>query len=158
MRPILVSAIVMVGSLAADVHAAAPRLILVTGPMLKRPVLLESWDENMRLMLAVANPASVAAEALPNRPFHKVALFWGPEWAEYITKGRSVKALRPEQGNQHARFYPAVGSSPPLFVFEDIPGPLGEGARKVGLVRSVEQRGLDVLAKRGIRVRIEEGP
>ena len=148
----LLAIITVVLASALSLSAAGPRLILVTGALLEGPTVLENWDDNVRLMGAVANPTTVEAGTLAGRPFYSLALFWGPEWAQYLNDGGSVAAVRPEQANQHARFYPAVGAAPALFVFEDQPGAAGHGVRMVGLVRAIDRGGLDVLAKAGLRV------
>jgi hypothetical protein len=149
----LLAVVTVVLASALSVSAAGPRLILVTSPLLERPAVLKNWEENVRLLGAVANPTIVEAGTLAGRPFYSLALFWGPEWAQYIDDGGSVTAVRPEQANQHARFYPAAGAAPALFVFEDQPGAAGHGVRIVGLVRAIDREGLDVLAKAGLRVR-----
>lgn len=151
----LVTVVAVMAASAMSLGAAGPRFILVTGTLLERPAVLDNWQENMDLMSAVTNPSSAGPAALANRPFYQLALFWGAEWVQYINEGRPVAPVKPEQGNQQARFYPVVGAAPALFVFEDMPGPLGNGARITGLVRSVGQEGLSLLARHGLRVRIE---
>jgi len=153
----LLGAATIILASALSLSAAGPRLILVTGALVERPAVLENWEDNVRLMGAVANPASVGPGTLVDRPFYSLALFWGPEWAEYMNDGGSVAAVKPEQASQHARFYPAVGAAPALFVFEDQPGAAGHGVRIAGLVRAIDRPGLDVLAKAGLRVRMDPG-
>jgi hypothetical protein len=138
-----------------NLSAAAPRLILVSGALLERPVLIEDWDDNMRIMAAVNSRTVAESESLENRPFYEFALFWGAEWVQYVNEGRPVAALKPEQATQHARFYPAVGAAPALFVFKDEPGEMQRGTQIMGLVRSVDQMALDVFARYGLRVRME---
>ena len=41
--------------LVAPAHAAAPNYILVNGPGLQQPVLLDDWSENLQLLLAIAH-------------------------------------------------------------------------------------------------------
>jgi hypothetical protein len=138
-----------------NLSAAAPRLILVSGALLERPVLIEDlWDTNL-ITAGVNNRAVAESEALENRTFYEFALFWGPEWVQYMKEGRPVAALKPEQATQHARFYPAMGAAPALFVFKDEPGEMQRGTKIMGLVRSVEQMALDVFARYGLRVRMD---
>jgi hypothetical protein len=104
---------------ASTLNAAAPRLALVSGALLERPVLIQDWDDTMRIMAGINNRASAPSDALTGRPYYELALFWGMEWVQYVNDGRPVTALKPEQANQHARFYPAVGMAPALVVFEN---------------------------------------
>jgi hypothetical protein len=93
--------------LAAPAAAAAPNYILVSGPGLRHPVLLANWNENLRLLLAVANsrPAgSALAKTLHGRRKLDLAEFWA--WSG---KPRPTKA---SDANQHGSFYPAHGSLP----------------------------------------------
>jgi hypothetical protein len=136
-------------------NAAAPRLILISGPLVARPVLIDDWNDTSRIMAGINDRAVAQSDALVDRPFYDLALFWGLEWVQYITDGRPLAALTPGQANQHARFYPAVGTAPALVVFRDEPGAMGGAARRMGLIRSVEQMTLDVFARYGLRVRME---
>jgi hypothetical protein len=96
--------------LAAPAAAAAPNYILVTGPGLPRPVLLDDWDENLALLSTLvdapkANRAVV--HGLARRPRFQLAEFWG--W------GDRPRPTRPSQANQHGSFYPAHGRRPAVF-------------------------------------------
>jgi hypothetical protein len=90
--------------LASTVEAAAPRYILVRGPGLKRPVLLENWEENLRLLVALVDAPRESRDALARRARFDLALFWG--WPE------RPRPTRPRDANQHGWFYPARGSLP----------------------------------------------
>ena len=148
------SVIAIVLASVVSLSAAAPRLILVRGALLERPVLIEDWEDNARIIAAINSPVVAEVEALASRPFYEFALFWGSEWVQHMNEGRPVAGLKPEQANQRGRLYPAVGAAPALFMFADEPGPMQRGTRIMGLVRSVEQEGLDVFAKYGLRVRM----
>jgi hypothetical protein len=123
--------------------------------LLERPVLIQDWDDTMRIMAGVNDRAIAASEAPTDRPYYDCALFWGMEWVKYISDGRPLFALKPEQATQHARFYPAVGAAPALFVYKDEPGEMQCTTQMMGLIRSVEQMALDVFTKYGLRVRID---
>ena len=151
----LVGVVAVVLASVASLNAAAPRLILVGGPLLERPVLIQDWDDTMRIMAGINDRAVAASEPPTDRPYYELALFWGMEWVQDINDGRPLAALKPEQANQHARFYPAVGTAPALVVFSDESGEWGQNARRMGLVRSVEQMALDVFAKYQLRVRVD---
>jgi len=131
---------------ALPVEAAAPRLILVYGPPLAQPVVLDDWQENLTLMVAATEDAGLPADKLRGRPYFRLAFFWGQEWAAYVDAGKPVGALRPEQGNQAGRFYPAIGDAGPALTFDSIPGP-------GPLIRRLEQAGVAVLARHGIPTR-----
>jgi hypothetical protein len=131
---------------ALPVEAAAPRLILVYGPPLAQPVVLDDWQENLTLMVAAAEDAGLSADKLRGRPYFRLAFFWGPEWTAYVDAGKPLSALRPEQGNQAGRFYPAVGDAGPVLTFDSIPGP-------GPLTRRLEPAGVAVLARHGIPTR-----
>ncbi len=96
---------------AAPVHAAAPNYILVSGPGIKRPILMANWGENGALLSALVNAPrakGTAARELGKRPRLDLAMFWG--W------GARPRPTRPNQANQHGWFYPAHGSKPPIIV------------------------------------------
>lgn len=96
--------VVAVGALvfAAGASAAAPRYIMVTGPGLQQPVLLDDWSENLRFMQAVSSGARIGAPRLARRPKFRVSLFWNEGfWTE--------RPLRAEDADQRGWFYPAYG-------------------------------------------------
>jgi len=131
---------------ALPVEAAAPRLILVYGPPLAQPVVLDDWQENLTFMVAATEDAGLSADTLRGRPYFRLAFFWGQEWAAYVDAGKPLSALSPEQGNQAGSFYPAVGDAGPVLTFDSIPGP-------GPLTRRLEQAGVAVLARHGIPTR-----
>jgi hypothetical protein len=97
--------------LASPVHASAPNYILVSGPGLKRPILLGSWSENGALLSALVNAPKAKPSVvlgLARRPRFDLAEFWG--W------GGRPRPTRPSQANQHGWFYPKHRSKPPVIV------------------------------------------
>jgi len=97
--------------LASPVQAAAPNYILVSGPGLKRPILLGNWGENGALLSALVSVPTAkgnAVHGLAGRPRFDLAEFWG--W------GGRPRPTRPSQANQHGWFYPAHRSKPPVIV------------------------------------------
>lgn len=97
--------------LAPPVHAAAPNYILVSGPGLKRPIILGNWSENGALLSGLVNAPrakGMVALALARRPRFDLAEFWG--W------GSRPRPTRPSQANQHGWFYPAHRANPPVVV------------------------------------------
>lgn len=110
--PILVA--LLVGACAAEAaEAAAPRLIMVSGPPLSSPVTLSNWNEIGSFVQAVANESpAVGRASLTGRPSLLLALFWDARiWEPYVRQGR-LASLRPDQANQFGRFYPATDGRP----------------------------------------------
>ncbi len=127
-------------------NAAAPRLIMVYGSPLTKPVILRNWRENLEFMSSITQQSSVTSEELRRRPYLKLALFWGPEWVQYVEEGKPIDKLRPEQGNQQGRFYPAVGPASPVVTLDMPPGSAGPSWRQV------REGGIRILLKYGIPV------
>jgi hypothetical protein len=130
------------------VMAAWPQIMLIYGSPLTKPVILANQTENATLMAATSQAVSVLPTLLRRRPSLRVALFWGERWRQYRTRHKPLAALRPRQADQFARFYPAYGTTPPLFVFDSIPGPY------ISLARSIRSQGLAVLARHGVPIRL----
>ncbi len=134
---------------AGSVEAAAPRVIMISSPSLTQPVVMTDWWENLDLMLGFGEEAAnVTPDELAARPSFHLALFWGQSWVDDAGKPRL--GLRPEQANQQAWFYPAVGDAEAIVRFEYIPGP-------GPLIRRVEPKGLEMLARHGVPIRLEPG-
>ena len=101
MKRALFAAVAAVAIVAASADAAAPRYVLVSGPGLTAPALLDDWDDTLRWLLAVAEAPRVRAPRLP-APRFDLALFWGvPE--------RPVPHS-PRDASQHGWFYPATAT------------------------------------------------
>ena len=98
-------------ALATPALAAAPNYILVSGPGLAQPVLLGDWNENLDLLVAVANGPKAkrsAVRGLARRPHYDLAEFWG--WLGLPAP------TSPRDANQHGMFYPAHKALRPVFV------------------------------------------
>jgi len=148
---LIVGLVLLVTALVASpAVAAAPRLIMVYGPPLSKPIILRDWQENLTVMLKMKR-TNIDPGELEGRSYLKMALFWGPRWVEYVEEGKPLGALRPEQANQHARFYPATGDEPALITL---------GSSKFGprSIRRVEPEALVVLARHGVPVSSEVPP
>lgn len=136
--------------LALPVLAAAPRIIIIHGSLLRERVVLSDRDQNLKFMLSISEPANISEDQLNNRPYLDIAMFWGPAWVAYVEAGRSLDELQPDQANQHGRFYPATNDLEPIFVFDHS---TGAGGR----IRSVKPPGLDVLYRNGVPI-VVKGP
>src|SRR5690349_4881914 len=88
-------AVVGVLSIVTAAQAAAPWVILVTGPGLTRPAILANWSDNQELVFG--SSVTLDPAELTTRPYLDLALFWGPEWEQYVSTGKSLANLRPEQ-------------------------------------------------------------
>lgn len=102
--------VLLVGN--ARLEAAAPRLVMFYGGPLRTPIMLADWHDNLRLVQGARRQTTVRLEG---RPYIKVAHFWGPEWTRCVDEGKPLPQLRPEQGNEHGRFYPAFGGSDAVY-------------------------------------------
>jgi hypothetical protein len=108
-RSALLATLLVALALASPAAAAAPNYILVSGPGLKRPVLMANWDENGALMSALVTAPTVSrtvARGLARRPRLLVSEFWG--W------GGLPRPTRPRDANQHGWFYPAHRGQPAI--------------------------------------------
>ena len=130
-------------------HAAAPSILLVDRPGQQRPIVIAGYEENAKLMHAIVDVTQVPTDALTGRSYVVVAMFWGPDWHQYLVDGKPLDALKLSDGNQHARFYPASQAAPALFVFE-LTGPFANTAQRVGRTRLVHESGLEMLKKHGV--------
>jgi hypothetical protein len=134
---VAVSAMVLVS--ASPAQAAAPKYILVSGPRLERPILLDDWNENLALLSAVAESPRArgrAVRGLARRPRFDLAEFW--VW------GYDLPPTRPREADQHGSFYPAHRSKPPVVV-------LRVDGRKIP--RLVPTEALTILARHHVPLR-----
>lgn len=128
-------AAVLVGS----AQAAAPNYILVSGHGLSHPVLLANWQENMKILLSVANAPRARGKVLAGlsaRPRLGLAEFWA--WS-----GRP-RPTHASQASQHGTFYPAHGSKVAVIVLT---------VQGVTVPRLVPSFVLRTLARHGIPTR-----
>lgn len=131
-------------STASVALAAAPRIMIVTGDDLSRPVVLDDWQENLAIMTAATNrPLDRTGEDLDHRPSYRIGMFWGSDWNAYVEAGKDPGALHLDQANQLGRYYPPTRNHAAVFTFDAIPGP---GA----LIRRLEPEGVAVFARHRI--------
>jgi hypothetical protein len=142
LRALLLTNLMVLFVFTCRVDAAGPRLILVDGGALTKPVILDDWKENVDLIHALAEEAKVQQEELAGRPYLELAFFSGPYWAHYVDDGRSLDQLRLESGDQRGRLYPGVGGSAPIITYD-------AGARRVA------PEGIAILSRHGIPVLIQ---
>ncbi len=88
-------------------QGAYPRVILISGSELEKPVVFYKLRDIANLTNAIAESPSVPSEQVKGRAYFRLSLFWGDDtWEPYVREGR-LNELRPEQANQEGRFYPA---------------------------------------------------
>ena len=117
-------------------QAAFPSIIMLYGEPLERPLFITQYIEGIEFLFAGYDKGQspiVTVADLKDRPFLKVAIFWGGGWyKKYVVDGEPLSTLRPEDANQHGRLYlptatePAVAlKTPGFFCMSDRPGPRG---------------------------------
>jgi len=114
-------ALVAVLALGTPVFAAFPRLVMFSGGSLKSPVVVTDWQAIATFLQSMPAPTAIPEATLSGRPFFQVTMFWGPQWKAHMDEGKPVSALRPEQGNEHGRFYPATVTSAAVLVLTGAP-------------------------------------
>lgn len=135
--------------------AAAPPIILVSGPPLCRPIVLAEWGQIISLLSSGADdPPRGQLEPPGGRTYFDLALFWEDEWWTYVQTEQPLDWLQPDQAMQHGRFYPASADEPALLVLPEV-------QRRGGVtltswsVRRMDEAGLAILAEHGVPVRMD---
>ena len=131
-------------------NAAAPWIIIVHGDLLPQRVVMSDWQENSRLMGAINVSTPADTTAVHQRPYVHLAMFWGPEWANYPRTTEALAQLRPEQANQHGRFYPARADSDALVLIGSTT------SRADTTLGPIAEHGLALLERYGVPVRVDE--
>jgi hypothetical protein len=74
--------------------AAYPRLLMVYGKSLAKPIVVENALDVVKVIEHTSDGTSV--NGLEDRPYLELALFWGNEWNRYMDEGKPSNQLRPE--------------------------------------------------------------
>jgi hypothetical protein len=138
MMRILVITIAVVFMASLSSLAAGPRIIMIHGDPLTRPVILDNFQENLDLLHATANDAGISSKELANRPFLEMELFAGPYWVRFAEANNLQDTLDPNSSDSRARYYPAVDGNEAIMAYE------------AGLPRRVDASGLVILQRHGI--------
>jgi hypothetical protein len=109
----------------ASLHAAFPRLVMVSGGALKASVVMTDWELTATMLQNLGSPKPIPVAQLEGRPFLQVSMFWGPQWKQFMDEGRPVASLRHEDGNEFGRLYPAVGDQPAVLILTGAPRNFG---------------------------------
>jgi hypothetical protein len=134
-----------------SVDAAYPRLLMVYGQPLTKPVVVEDPLEVVKIFQGSSDGTD--QESLARRPYLDLALFWGEEWNRYMDQGKPTNVLRPEDvtpfGNIpiRGRFYPACADAAAQI---SVNGPDAQGT---GGIWKVPAEGLSVLESLGVPTR-----
>jgi len=115
MRTLAVAAVFLSAGFATGVesaHAAAPRIVIVSGTPLAHQVVISDWPAILRVVSRVVSARAVPRAQLAGRPRLRLSLFWGPRWNDYLAAGKRASALRPRQADQRGAFYPAWHGRP----------------------------------------------
>lgn len=144
-------AMLLLLALPAPAGAAGPFVMLVEGDLLPQRVVFGDWQEIQVFYLSLNG---VNNDDLSARPYLLVTLFWAPQWEGYVPEGKPVDALTAAMGDQHLRFYPAVGVAPAVTT-PDPPTP--PGYSQPAAARIVGDAGLRVLQARGVPIVITPG-
>jgi hypothetical protein len=139
---LVVATSALAGASAAE--AAAPRIIIVSGPPLSHQVAISDWGRIATILWSDPAASPIPRRQLADRPRLRVSMFWGPQWSEYLSSGRPVTALRPRQADQFGWFYPAWRGRPALI---DLPW-VG------GWPRPQSTRALAILRRYGVPIRL----
>jgi hypothetical protein len=153
-RGLIVGLFALVGAVAvpSPAHADNPWIIVVSGPLLREPVVIDDWKDNYILLTQedLRIPASKAP--LEGRTYLEMHLFWGPAWAPgSLSIPRRAPAAINADG--HGRFYPASGGRSALVVLD-----ASTAARTPERVLQLGADGEEVLARHGVPLTVASAP
>ena len=131
---------------APDADFAAPRIIMLHGGSLERPVYLTNWHQNLTFMGAIASTAPVARSSVDTANAIQVAMFWrGPDWEAYARdSARLPELIRHLDHAQRAALYLPPQSTAPLLDYHT-------AASNPGL-RTISPLGLAILHRAGVHL------
>ena len=102
----LAVAVAVLVSSAGIAHAAAPRIVIISGRPLGRQIVISDWRKIFTIVDGIAGARPVSRGQLADRPRLKFSMFWGPRWNDYLRSGGDPTALRPRQADQTGYLYP----------------------------------------------------
>jgi hypothetical protein len=136
---------------------AAPRIVMFYGEPLPAAVYLTDWAELGHLQTLLSYGETYETSKLRDRPYLKVAMFWGSDWNDYLEQGRSVTALAPAEARQHGRLYLGSKEVPAVFIDSFVsnalgtpPAPMPLTLAQFGRARIVWKEAIEILFKRGV--------
>lgn len=131
--------------------AAYPRLLMIHGAPLSRPLVVENPRDIVKVIDGPRD--GVDLKGLDRRRYLELALFWGNEWNRYMDEGKPASQLKPQDvtafGNIPIRgkFYPACNDAPALITLIEVKG------SDIYEVWRVSADGLKVLETLGVPVK-----
>jgi hypothetical protein len=121
----------------ADSTMAAPHRIVFSGGPLRDVVVMEDWNENLRLMQSLGRVRTIPPGSLGTRPRIDVAMYWGPFARAARVPGDSGVQI------QRGEYYPKFRNQDALWVF----GPIG---RTPSSTREIDPAGIEILVGYGL--------
>jgi hypothetical protein len=122
---------------ATGAQAAAPRYIMVTGPGIERPIVLDDWRQNHSIMVAIANAQQLRIDQVAlGAPRLRLSFFW------YRTP--MPRPTWPSQATQYGWLHLANGPRPAVILMK---------ANGVRAFRMAPERVLRILARAGVPLR-----
>ena len=146
-------ALVFFLTLASPAEGAYPRLLMVYGAPLTRPLVVEDPRDIVKVFAQTGE--SVDRSDLNGRPYFQLALFWGDVWNRYMNEGKSASALKPEDVTPFenipiwGRFYPACADLPALMTLTEA------GSEAIRDIMRLSADGLKVLEKLGVPIQTD---
>jgi len=139
--PLLLLPLLMLLAGVRHASAAAPSCILVVGPGLAKPILLDDWFENYELLISTDLDTQAIPESA-SRPRFQLAAFWGRENLDPRCPGD----LKPESANATGTFFPAFRGSPAVIEWDSSVA-IGGATRRLGApngkaVAALQQHGI----------------
>ena len=119
---ILLLLILVAAVIPRKASASWPWFIVVHDQKLAAPILIRDAEDLKQLMFGTTRSASVdsvdaTGERLKSRPSIEVALFWGPEWRDFLAQGGDPSTVAVEKASQAGRIFLADESEPAIFLF-----------------------------------------
>jgi hypothetical protein len=127
---------------------SAPGVIVFSGKLLPKPLVLSDWDENQQLMMATTHHVALSDSSLAHRPKIDVAMYWGAMWGKYAATPESLAMLPRLREGQHGAYYPAMRGTPAVWVF----GPFGVSGAST---RSIGDDGIAILRAHHLPISIK---
>ena len=136
---------------ASPAEAAFPRLLMVYGAPLARPLVVEDPQEIVKVFVGTSE--AVDRNDLDRRQYFELALFWGNDWNRYMDEGRPASALKTEDVTPFSnipirgRLYPACGDLPAQITLTEV------DSQAIRNKWRLSPDGLKVLEKLGVPIK-----
>lgn len=122
---------------------AAPRIIIIYGPPLERPVLLADWRENLALMMSLVPEATIRPKRAAPADSLRLALCWGSEWNATALDSVALAQLAPNRANQSGwLFITSEGWPMTLVLTETRRGPFDVSSARKAFIATQQTRSI----------------